>query len=518
MSPAKTTGVTQIKSQKCRCCTNPSSKFLELDSANKNCGTVKTYKDVLYEIMNIKVSLKQEKCLTQKLCQKCSTQLNNCYKFIAQAREVYEQYLQTLDELGELVDEEEIKDDFENIPEPLIEVPIDLINVEKSTDLITKESPLATESSPLAADEIKTEPLALECVAKAEEFMNIDNLGKDKDIKEEKPEYIDYNNSNNANNDKKDKRNDLTLEQFTPELTIDAAIHEEEREHFDTFNSDSEDDEDAEDPISEDDFDKDLSKAPIAISCDICHKIYKDRVALRTHKHYTHMPDEKKRPCPLCSFKSSRLSNLKVHIGVVHGADKVKEIFKPADDNGVQFPCSICQQTFRRKDTLQKHIKRIHQNPQPKEPRIKAKVPKEKERFLCTYCGGSFRTKYGLSRHVVIHTGERPFPCEICQKTFKRPEDLHMHRIIHSDAKPHQCLQCGKAFKRSDKLKIHMRVHSELRPYKCNECEKTFKYPNVLSTHMLIHTGQNPFQCKTCGESFSLRSSFNTHCLRNGHL
>ena len=291
------------------------------------------------------------------------------------------------------------------------------------------------------------------------------------------------------------------------------------RDHFDNFHTESEDDdEDAEDPITEDDFDKDLSKAPIAISCDICHKIYKDKVALRTHKHYTHMPDDKKRPCPLCSFKSSRLSNLKVHIGVVHGADKVKEIFKPADDNGVQYPCSTCHQSFRRKDTLQKHIKRIHQNPQPKEPRQKPKVSKEKERFLCTYCGGSFRTKYGLGRHVVIHTGERPFPCEICQKTFKRPEDLHMHRIIHSDEKPHQCLQCGKAFKRSDKLKIHMRVHSELRPYKCNECEKTFKYPNVLSTHMLIHTGQNPFQCKTCGESFSLRSSLNTHCLRNGHL
>lgn len=54
MSSSKTKSATN--SLKCRCCTNPSSKFLELDSAaSKNCGTDKTYKDVLYEIINIKV-------------------------------------------------------------------------------------------------------------------------------------------------------------------------------------------------------------------------------------------------------------------------------------------------------------------------------------------------------------------------------------------------------------------------------------------------------------------------------
>lgn len=46
-------------SLKCRCCTNPSSKFIELDSTSKNCGSDKTYKDVLYEITNIKVIYKK---------------------------------------------------------------------------------------------------------------------------------------------------------------------------------------------------------------------------------------------------------------------------------------------------------------------------------------------------------------------------------------------------------------------------------------------------------------------------
>lgn len=55
MKSSKSSGTTKT-SQKCRCCTQPSNKFLELDAASKNCGdTDKTYKDVLYEIINIKV-------------------------------------------------------------------------------------------------------------------------------------------------------------------------------------------------------------------------------------------------------------------------------------------------------------------------------------------------------------------------------------------------------------------------------------------------------------------------------
>ncbi|TMW52055.1 hypothetical protein DOY81_002835 [Sarcophaga bullata] len=509
MKHTKSVAFTTESGRKCRCCTFPSTKFLELDSISKTCGIKRTYKDILYEIANIKVFDAQEKFLTQKVCQKCSTQLNNCYKFILQARKAYEQHLSTINDLST---ENDAKD-FGDIPELLREVPLDLIPLKKSL-LQMKDSAIEKNSGSIMEIEIKTEPILLECTPDADVLMNEDKL-QVKEIKEEKPELLEENSGAKLN--EKDKALPLTKQQEQKDLTNDPT-YEEEIENFDNFNTDSEnDDKDEENSMNEDDFDKDLSKAPIAVSCEFCHKIYRDKKALKTHKHYTHMPDDKKRPCPLCSFKSSRLSNLKVHVGVVHGADKVKEIFKPPDVNSGKFSCSICKQSFSRKDTLQRHIKTIHENPQRKE-RQKPKTPKKQERFLCTYCGGVFRSKCGLVRHVVIHTGERPFPCEICQKTFKRPEDLHMHRIIHSDEKPHQCLQCGKAFKRSDKLKVHMRVHSESRPYKCNECEKTFKYPNVLSTHMLIHTGQNPFQCKTCGESFSLRSSFNNHCLVKGHL
>lgn len=55
MEHAKSVAFTTGSTRKCRCCTFPSTKFLKLDSVSRTCGADKTYKDVLYDIANIKV-------------------------------------------------------------------------------------------------------------------------------------------------------------------------------------------------------------------------------------------------------------------------------------------------------------------------------------------------------------------------------------------------------------------------------------------------------------------------------
>ncbi|XP_065371061.1 LOW QUALITY PROTEIN: zinc finger protein 568-like [Calliphora vicina] len=454
---------TGTSNQKCRCCSNPTANFIKLDVFFKTPDeSEKTYKDLLYELTKLSISAYQEINMPQQICEKCGAQLRNAYKFIQQACKVSKQYLQ----LVQLNTPEDIKN-IEQLQESLIEI----------------SAPIAEQLH----DELKVEPLSVEC-----------NM----DIKEENEES----------------------EVFLPMISNNEES-QEERDFLQNSNTDehsSEDDEDSDEPESVKDVDEDLNDETLARCCDICHKVYRNEKFLKIHKRYTHMPEEDKLPCPLCSYKASRSSALKVHMGLVHGHDKVKEYFKPVLDSGKKYPCNLCPRSYGRKDSLRKHVRRKHLNKPSKEEtptkKTKPQKPKDKERFLCTYCGQSYSSKCGLESHVLTHTGERPFSCEICSKTFKRLKDLQLHRVIHSDEKPHQCSECGKAFKRVDKLKIHMRVHSELRPYKCNECEKTFKYPSVLRTHMHIHTGQTPFACKTCGEAFSLRTSLNNHCLKNGHV
>ena len=49
------------------------------------------------------------------------------------------------------------------------------------------------------------------------------------------------------------------------------------------------------------------------------------------------------------------------------------------------------------------------------------------KRHPCSYCEKSFGQKTDLTRHVMIHTGEKPFICRICSKGFTRNEKLKYH-------------------------------------------------------------------------------------------
>ena len=51
-------------------------------------------------------------------------------------------------------------------------------------------------------------------------------------------------------------------------------------------------------------------------------------------------------------------------------------------------------------------------------------------------------------------------------------------------------------------LSKHMLIHSRDKPHKCANCGKSFTQKVHLSTHMLIHSGSKGHRCDLCGNKF----------------
>ena len=52
-------------------------------------------------------------------------------------------------------------------------------------------------------------------------------------------------------------------------------------------------------------------------------------------------------------------------------------------------------------------------------------------RFMCSVCLRTFIKQSDLRRHVMTHTGEKPFECTLCNKKFTRKSNLKVHMVQH---------------------------------------------------------------------------------------
>ena len=78
--------------------------------------------------------------------------------------------------------------------------------------------------------------------------------------------------------------------------------------------------------------------------------------------------------------------------------------------------------------------------------------------YSCESCNEDFKTNYGLKKHQMIHTGERPQKCLVCPFDTRDPAVLTRHiRTVHTGVKSFICEACNFAFSLLSQRNVHFK-------------------------------------------------------------
>ena len=279
----------------------------------------------------------------------------------------------------------------------------------------------------------------------------------------------------------------------------------------------------------EDDLQKHLEKvhSDERINCSKCCKSFYE--ASKAQEHFLRIHGIVK--CDSCSKDFNGVFQLKEHVKLLHTEShykcfkclkaishesKLVRHFSHCDKNLEDrvHKCDLCRKTFTRNQTLQRHIKNIHENT---------------SKLVCAICNREYKNQHCLNEHNLQEhkNSTKEFKCNQCSKLFHRFDHLKTHSMeIHNiqirkkspvkeEKAIFQCDLCHNTFTMNCSLKIH-KSDKDQNPENshCKQCDRKFYNKGCFQNHFSkTHAKQN-FKCKECDKEFTKSGKLRQHLLR----
>jgi KRAB domain-containing zinc finger protein len=246
-------------------------------------------------------------------------------------------------------------------------------------------------------------------------------------------------------------------------------------------------------------------------TCDLCSQECDSQNKLIKHRR---LHSEPRFACMYCDDRFRTRTELNKHVWRSHDSS--------------DFDCPFCGYVTESKLRFRLHVISKHTKDYPYRCdtcgmgyltqtllRVHNKAQHEGVRFVCEDCKKVFRYADGLRQHRKTHDPhrvEKSFMCEICSKVLRKKFSLERHLEAHKGVRQSfVCEECGKILSSTTSLKQHKTVHSA-KKYICDVCGKRFGRKGNLQIHMLrVHIKEKPFKCTVCDKNFASKMGLDIH-------
>ncbi len=204
------------------------------------------------------------------------------------------------------------------------------------------------------------------------------------------------------------------------------------------------------------------------------------------------------------------------------------------------YKCEICDVKFSDEGTLNKHRMHDHsispemqmafqkslEAGEAKNVKLSSKSggssggSSDKFSQLCVYCNQTFKTKSELEKHMKTHVTPSNQKCNICDEIFPSASILAEHKLTHCKVvKGNMCVVCKVAMKSEEQFYSHSQQHGfQGTNMQCVVCRQTLASMLELQMHGKHHfqNTANFYTCCVCLKSFDAKENLISKLNTNG--